>query len=59
MLKGQSAPGGPKMVPDMTMDKNDLRYVTGYIFPFHFKHPVTGKATSEAALNARLKPMKI
>jgi hypothetical protein len=56
MLKGQSAPGGPKFVPDIPMDKNDLRYVTGYIFPFHFVHPVTGKPTSEAKLNARLKP---
>jgi hypothetical protein len=58
MLKGTSAPGGLKMVADIPMDKNDLRYVTGYIFPFHFTHPVTGKATSEAALNARLKPLK-
>jgi hypothetical protein len=58
MLKGSSAPAGPKIVPDIPMDKNDLRYVTGYIFPFHFRHPVTGKATSEARLNARLKPIK-
>lgn len=57
MLKGSSAPGGLKMVPDMPMDKNDLRYVTGYIFPFHYRHPVTGKPTSEATLNARLKPI--
>ncbi len=59
MLKGSSAPGAPAMVPDIPMDKNDLRYVTGYIFPFHFKHPVTGKTTSEATLNARLKPLKV
>jgi hypothetical protein len=59
MLKGASAPGGVKMVPDMPMDKEDLRYVTGYIFPYHFKHPVTGKTTSEAKLNARLKPLKV
>ena len=58
MLKGQSAPGAPKIVPDLPMDRNDLRYVTGYIFPFHFTHPVTGKPTSEAKLNARLKPAK-
>jgi hypothetical protein len=58
MLKGTSAPGAPKIVPDIQMDKNDLRYVTGYIFPFHFTHPVTGKPTSEAKLNARLKPIK-
>jgi len=58
MLKGQSAPGAPRMVPDIPMDQKDLRYVTGYIFPFHFTHPVTGKPTSEAKLNARLKPIK-
>jgi hypothetical protein len=58
MLKGQSAPGAPKIIPDIAMDKNDLRYVTGYIFPFHFKHPVTGKPSSEATLNARLKLIK-
>jgi len=57
MLKGGSAPGGP-VAPDQPMDREDLRYVTGYIFPFHFVHPVTGKPTSEAALNARLKPIK-
>jgi len=44
--------------PDVPVDKNDLRYVSGYIFPFHFKHPVTGKETSEGARNARLKPVK-
>jgi hypothetical protein len=59
MLKGQSAPGGPKMVADVPMDPNDLRYVTGYIFPFHFTHPVTGKPSGEAKLNARLKPLKV
>jgi hypothetical protein len=58
MLKGQSAPGAPQIVPDMPMNKNDLRYVTGYILPYHFKHPVTGKPSSEATRNARLKPIK-
>jgi len=58
MLKGQSGAPGPQMVADIPMDKNDLRYVTGYIFPYHFKHPVTGKTTSEATRNARLKPLK-
>ncbi len=59
MLKGASAPGGVPMTPDAPMDPNDLRYVSGYIFPFHFVHPVTGKPTSEAKLNARLKPLKV
>ena len=58
MLKGRSAPGAPQMEPDLPMDPNDLRYVTGYIFPFHFKHPVTGRQSGEATLNARLKPIK-
>jgi hypothetical protein len=58
MLKRQPGAPAPMMAPDIPMDKNDLRYVTGYIFPFHFTHPVTGKPTSEAKLNARLKPIK-
>jgi hypothetical protein len=32
----------------------DTRYPSGYIVPFHFKHPVTGKKTSEARRNAKL-----
>jgi hypothetical protein len=38
----------------------DTEYPSGYIFPFHYKHPVTGKATSEAKRNAalNLKPNK-
>jgi hypothetical protein len=59
MLKGRSGAPGPQIVPDIPMDKNDLRYVTGYVFPYHFKHPVTGKPSSEAARNARLKPIKV
>lgn len=47
---------GPK--PDVEIDPSDLRYVSGYIFPFHYKHPVTGKETSENEKNARLKPVK-
>jgi hypothetical protein len=31
-------------------------YPSGYILPFHFKHPVTGKETSEAAHNAAMPP---
>ena len=58
MLKGRSGAPGPQIVPDIPMDGNDLRYVTGYILPFHFKHPVTGKSSGEAKRNARLKPLK-
>ena len=50
-------PEAPMPVPDIPVDPDDLRYVSGYIFPFHFKHPVTGKETTEAVRNARLKPM--
>jgi hypothetical protein len=31
------------------------RYPSGYIVPFHFKHPVTGKITTEGVRNASLK----
>jgi hypothetical protein len=31
------------------------RYPCEYIYPFHFKHPVTGKVTSERAKNKSLK----
>ncbi len=34
------------------------RYPSGYIFPFHYKHPVTGKETSEKKRNASLKSVK-
>lgn len=44
---------GPK--PDIAPHGMDTRYPSGYIFPFHFKHPVTGKETSEEMRNASLK----
>ena len=43
--------------PDIALDKNDLRYVSGYIFPFHYVHPVTGKKTSEPERNSKLTPL--
>jgi len=30
-------------------------YPSGYVLPFHFKHPVTGRETSEKGLNKRVK----
>ncbi len=45
--------------PDKPLDEKDLRYVSGYIFPFHYKHPVTGKRTSENKRNAKLTPLKL
>jgi hypothetical protein len=50
-------PSAPMPTPDIPPDKKDLRYVSGYIFPHHFKHPVTGKETSEGERNAKLKPL--
>jgi hypothetical protein len=44
--------------PDIELDKEDMRYISGYVFPFHYNHPVTGKPTSENERNTRLKEMK-
>ncbi|MHB8105011.1 MAG: nuclear transport factor 2 family protein [Dehalococcoidales bacterium] len=33
----------------------DTQYPSGYIYPFHFVHPVTGKPSTEAKRNAKLK----
>jgi hypothetical protein len=41
--------------PDIPLDREDRRYITGYIFPFHYNHPVTGKPTSENEKNKRLR----
>jgi hypothetical protein len=37
--------------PDGGPDPIDYGYPSGHILPFHFKHPVTGKKTSEEARN--------
>jgi hypothetical protein len=34
------------------------RYPSGYIFPFHYKLPVTGKKTSEEVRNSSIKGVK-
>ena len=34
------------------------RYPSGYIFPFHYRHPVTGKKTSEDERNASIDGVK-
>jgi hypothetical protein len=36
----------------------EVEYPSGYIRPFHFMHPVTGKETSEKELNASFKKAK-
>jgi hypothetical protein len=43
-----------KLTPDVWAEY-DTGYPSGYIYPCHFKHPVTGKATSEVKRNAALK----
>jgi hypothetical protein len=43
-----------KLSPDVWAEY-DTQYPSGYIYPFHYRHPVTGKATSEAKRNAVLK----
>ncbi len=53
----ESAPGTRAPSLDLHPDiwaEYDTSYPSGYIYPFHFKHPVTGKQTSEAKLNATL-----
>jgi hypothetical protein len=52
--KSKDAPERIKLNPDVWAEY-DTGYPSGYIYPCHFKHPVTGKATSEAKRNAALK----
>jgi hypothetical protein len=40
--------------PDILPKSFSARYPSGYIFPCHFKHPVTGKETSEEKRNLAL-----
>ncbi len=40
--------------PDIPPSSTDPRFLSGYIFPFHYNHPVTGKPTSEGDKNSRL-----
>ncbi|MCX7911724.1 MAG: nuclear transport factor 2 family protein [Dehalococcoidales bacterium] len=56
------APAGPPDEPGMRVKLSpdewapyDTQYPSGYIYPFHFPHPVTGKPTSEHERNAVLK----
>jgi hypothetical protein len=44
--------------PDLPSKGISYSYPSGYILPFHFKHPVTGKKTGEAKRNARVKGVK-
>jgi hypothetical protein len=51
---GERVRGFKMSEPDIPMPDFDPRFVSGYIFPFHYNHPVTGKPTSEGKKNARL-----
>ena len=59
IIKGAGEGGAFIPDPDTPLDEKDLRYVSGYVFPFHYTHPVTGKKTSEEKRNAQLKPLKL
>jgi len=52
--KGKAAPPPPKLNPDEWAEY-DTEYPSGYIYPFSFVHPVTGKPSTEAKRNAKLK----
>jgi hypothetical protein len=51
--KSDTAPGGNKLSPDIWAEYN-TQYGSGYIYPMHFVHPVTGKATQENFFNSQL-----
>jgi hypothetical protein len=40
--------------PDVETKGKSTAYPSGYIYPFHYKHPVTGRKTSEDEINAKL-----
>lgn len=40
--------------PDIPPDEFNTMYPSGYIVPFHFQHPVTGKTTTESERNQSL-----
>jgi len=44
--------------PQIPLDPDDPRYLNGYILPFHYRHPVTGRVTSEGKLNDALASKK-
>lgn len=49
----ETNPENMKLSPDEWAEY-DTQYPSGYVYPFHFNHPVTGKPTSERKYNARL-----
>jgi hypothetical protein len=43
---------------DIPGTRLNLVYPSGYIFPFHFPHPVTGEKTGEDRVNKAVKPVE-
>jgi hypothetical protein len=44
--------------PDIPDNRFELQYPSGYIFSFHYKHPITGKSSSEEQRNKLVKRVK-
>ncbi len=55
---GKSIMGFKAPDPDIPPTPDDPRFMSGYIFPFHYNHPVTGRPTSDSEKNARLMKKK-
>jgi hypothetical protein len=55
-LAGSSGVPGARVPPkaDIPFDPADPRFLAGYVLPYHYPHPVTGKPTSEGANNERV-----
>lgn len=51
---GMANPRRPFPVADVPFDYDDPRFMSGYILPFHYKHPVTGKEASYQENNERI-----
>lgn len=58
LTKNRPKGGIQRPSPDIPPEEFETRYPSGYILPFHYVHPVTGKPTSEKQRNANLKPIK-
>jgi hypothetical protein len=61
--KERALPGGQIPISGRTAKPDkpreiDSRYTSGYIVPFHFPHPVTGRKTDVEAHNAAMKKKK-
>ena len=55
---GTDVPFPESWGPDGPPTDINYEYPSGYILPFHYKHPVTGKETTEGIRNASLKGLR-